>query len=644
MKRFFWLLLFVVTFSCSTDDSVNELEKEFTLIPDEQFEKVLIDQGFDSDQVINGQMSYADAKKITEITINLLNGYNLKGIEDFVNLKSLFIRGGGTASIGLNSNNSLTDLTLDGTHIENFLVLPLESSLKNLRIYNTSLKVLDLRESVELDTLIYSGSQLQNLNINDSEKLRFLKLNVWSDDFLELDISDNINLENVELNLNKVPSIDISRLTKLKNLDIINSPKLVCAKIFEDQIISDFKYGYHTTFTTDCENLPVKEYTIINNENLERLLIGQDIDTEDELDGKVLTKSLENATGLYVGSRQSYELESFEGLETLINLESIYFESIEFLNIDEYDFSQHPKLTYFGLDNYAGVSDKKFNIDLSQLENLETLYLWSADIGNLDFSQSPELKEITISEINPMDFDFTNNTKLESIDIEDVNSLDITQCLSLEKLAVNSSVLQSIDLSNNDNLNKLELRTPLMISLNIDNLNLETFKLSKLQLGTLEINDLIKNQSNLIQLELSEMAINNELDLKNNTLLKSLRLSNANAINNLDISANVTLKWLTLLHTNIENVNLSNNPSIERLFLSRNKLSMIDLSNLNDLLYFDGSYNELTSLDISNNLLLKHISVQNNPDLSCIKVSENQMIISADNGLDGDQSLSTNCN
>ena len=581
------------------------MEKTYTLIPDEKFEQILVDQGLDSDQMVNGQMLYTDAQKISDLIVifGINKELDLEGIQDFVNLKTLYIYGGAISILDLDDNINLIDVKLEQTIIENHLILPLESDLKNLTLELARLKLLNLRENVKLDSLTVRSNSLEQLNISNSVNLSSLHLTSTTSDFVALDLSSNVNLKTAKLSVAGITSLDISNLTKLKNLNTINCPKLICAKIFENQDISDFKYGYHTTFTTNCNNLPEREYTTITNEEFERTLIINDIDTEDQLDGKVLTKSLENAKGLYIGGRFT-TLDSLDGLETLKNIEWIYFYDLFLgnnLRLENYDFSQNTKLKHFtirGLDQPHGATGIDFVADLSQLKKLETLELTYASFSNLDFRECPDLKVVKVVNDLSLDYDFTGNPELEQIIIERANSVDISQNLKLKELELKSSLIPSLDLSNNSNIESISLDGLTITSLEINN---------KPQLNEL----VLKNLNNLAT-----------PDIKNNTSLKTYHVEDCNLIGEVDVSSNSGLERLVVKNNqNINSLNIEQNTNLRDLLVWNTRVSRLDLMNNSLLEYLSIRHNPMSEIDISNNLSLSVLSVQHS-DISNLDISD----------------------
>jgi len=90
MKNILYIL-FIIVIGYNTTAQI-------TLIPDPKFEQFLINEGIDSDGVINGQMLTSDALAITKMYIKSFSDWipveyiqDVTGLEDFVNLDSLSI-------------------------------------------------------------------------------------------------------------------------------------------------------------------------------------------------------------------------------------------------------------------------------------------------------------------------------------------------------------------------------------------------------------------------------------------------------------------------------------------------------------------------------------------------------------------------
>ena len=220
MKVYICILLSVFALNISTAQT--------TMIPDAAFEQELIDQGIDSDGIVNAQVLTSDIE-------------NLEDLEIF-------------------SNNSITDLT----GLEDF------SNLSRLELFELDLlEAIDITANSNLESLILSFSQVTSLNLTQNAQLK--TLDVTHNRLTNLDLTENILLEEVYLGnpsfdtgpFNEFTTFDFSNNHLLKRvscialgLEIINLNPLANLEIFN---------GYINNFD---------ELDVSNNPNLRVLDVG----------------------------------------------------------------------------------------------------------------------------------------------------------------------------------------------------------------------------------------------------------------------------------------------------------------------------------------------------------------------------------
>ena len=203
--------------------------EEVTFIPDDDFEQILIDQGFDS--LLDDYVMTSAIKSITHLTLSSggelheAHKYSIDdftGIEGFESLEHLTIYGMKISgeSFDLSENTQLKTLILDSGEVDNlelrnsFLEVLLirsmygfpedRSVVKGLDLTGVpSLQVLDIQYSIidDLNTILDSAKSIENLvihNIYDGPKL--------------LELSENINLQTIELKYFPGKGPDIVRI------------------------------------------------------------------------------------------------------------------------------------------------------------------------------------------------------------------------------------------------------------------------------------------------------------------------------------------------------------------------------------------------------------------------------------------------
>lgn len=286
------LIISCLAISCTNDDSIND---NYIKIPDRHFEAILIEQGIDSDGIINQQILKSDAEDVTLLDLNLAANFgeisDLTGIEGFVNLKLLSAAGQKIEHVNLSSNTLLDTLYLSANYISNIdisnnpnlLLIDIQSNelssltglsaathLKKLNLSFNNLKEFNVdNESVEV--LLISDNLLTSFNTNNAINLKsiFLKSNkipsldlstntllktlVLSDNEIEeINFDQNNNLTHLYISSNLLANLNVSSLQKLIDLRITRNPNLTCIKIESGQNIPTVEKSDYQELNYDC--------------------------------------------------------------------------------------------------------------------------------------------------------------------------------------------------------------------------------------------------------------------------------------------------------------------------------------------------------------------------------------------------------
>ncbi|MGH1384067.1 T9SS type A sorting domain-containing protein [Kordia sp.] len=154
-------------------------------------------------------------------------------------------------------------------------------------------------------------------------------------------------------------------------------------------------------------------------------------------------------------------------------------------------------------------------------------------------------------------------------------------------------------------------------SVNItQNIALETLYLDRNQLTTLDLSQNI----NLITVDL-ERNLLTVIDVTSNTSLENLGVRRNN-ITTLDISQNTALKFLDTSITLITSIDFSSNSLLETYWTQDSVLSSLDLSQNPNVTYISAYNCNLTGANIANtnNANMTIVSLDGNPNLSCIQI------------------------
>ncbi|MGN7516060.1 MAG: hypothetical protein ACTHOM_16905 [Allomuricauda sp.] len=267
--------------SCSKDNSSEDpIINEYLNIPDNHFETILIEQGIDSDGIVNQRMLRADAKQVQRLDLNLANHFgeieDLTGIEGFTNITFLSAAGQNLKDIDLSANTQLDTLYLQNNYLTS-LDLSKNSDLimVNLLVNEltaitgleqaTRLKQLNLSynyfedfsiTNASIEHLLMSDNELTSFDSTGAPHLKSILLT--TNQLITLDLSSNLSLETVVISNNALQNIslednpnlmyfyassnvlstlDVSQNTALIDLRVDRNPDLSCIKIHSGQEI-----------------------------------------------------------------------------------------------------------------------------------------------------------------------------------------------------------------------------------------------------------------------------------------------------------------------------------------------------------------------------------------------------------------------
>ena len=172
-----------------------------TFIADVEFEKYLIEQGWDT--VLDNYVTTSSINTISFISINERNITSLVGIEDFDNLE------------GLDAANNQISGVLD---------LSLNTKLVNVVIPFNPIQALYLKNNPALENVwIYETQTLEDIEITNSPNLYSLTLH--NNKLTELDLSGSPNIYNLRIWDSKLSTLDLRFMSKLEYLvawDVFN--------------------------------------------------------------------------------------------------------------------------------------------------------------------------------------------------------------------------------------------------------------------------------------------------------------------------------------------------------------------------------------------------------------------------------------
>ena len=215
-------------------DKIYVVEPILTAIPiaDANFKTYLV-TNFDTDG--DGEISTAEAKQVTAISINTDNIYSLDGIEYFTNLKSLECNGfynwddnspsrtptGKLTSINLSKNNKLNVLVCWCNQITQ-LNLNNCAQLTRLWCLENQLTQLDLSNCTQLTMIACGINQLTQLDLSNNTELTTLYCEY--NQLTELELSNCTQLTDLYCENNQLTQLDLSNNRALETVNCLDNP------------------------------------------------------------------------------------------------------------------------------------------------------------------------------------------------------------------------------------------------------------------------------------------------------------------------------------------------------------------------------------------------------------------------------------
>jgi len=218
-------------------DKDETYQENKTFIADIEFEKYLIEQGWDD--VEDNYVLTSNIFSIEHIDIQERNITSLNGIEDFENLKYLSAGRNnisGVIDFSLNTklinvdipnnplnevyfrnNSSLESLGLYGTFTLEVLELSNSPNLIDLGVHDTKLKEIDLSNSPNIEHLRIWDSELSKLDLSNQISLRYLyAYNIFTNNSSSLILPETSTLEMIWIDQNNIVNLDLSKNNNLK--------------------------------------------------------------------------------------------------------------------------------------------------------------------------------------------------------------------------------------------------------------------------------------------------------------------------------------------------------------------------------------------------------------------------------------------
>lgn len=460
------------------------MQSQYTSIPDPIFEQELINQGIDTNPVIDHQVLTSDINNKISLVIERDNIMSFEGLQDFTSLETLTIIGYNPApTFDLTNNLLIKHIILYG--LENILSLDLTNNvlletidvssnsltnininacinLKELDLLYCPITNIDLSNNQNLEKLQLSGLDLTSLNINNNLALKEIAL--LNIQFTSLDFSNNINLEEILLRNIPFTSLDFSNNINLKEITLRNLGGPIT--VFNSLLFS-------------------------NNINLKKLIV--------DLVSFYPTVNLQNNLQLETCVLQAAGLFYLDVLNNIslkiLRIDDNFFNDIDIQNLNQ--------LQIFGC-SYNNISSLNFD----NHPFLEVLYCDNNNLQNLSIQNGANSLLNGVIDGTPTNDRFiaTNNPNLRCIYVDDVANCN-TNWLSKDPTSYYVSTVQECNLlSTTTTLNSKFTLSPNPVE---NFLNISTpidVEIYSIKIFTIDGKQIQVNYNNFEQLDLSNLV------------------------------------------------------------------------------------------------------------------------------------------
>jgi Leucine-rich repeat (LRR) protein len=263
MKKILYYALMIsmlATAGCSKDEVHDPDEDIIIDFPDANFKHYLLTtrSGF-NDRNKDGEISVAEAKRITYIECYTDNIYTLEGIQYLPNLETLkcpgprqdFGQGEGQLTLlDVSKNTKLTLIDCSDNYLE-LLDVSNNTALEKLNCSYNLLTSLDLSNNINLIELNTGNNNanggLVSLDLSNNVKLKGLNCSLATK-LTNIDISKCLSLEYLNLSNCNLQYLDLSVHTKLVHVDCWMTSLVTLVLIYGH----DYDYLYYNTDRTNA--------------------------------------------------------------------------------------------------------------------------------------------------------------------------------------------------------------------------------------------------------------------------------------------------------------------------------------------------------------------------------------------------------
>jgi hypothetical protein len=230
-----------------------QISAQYTTIPDEDFEQELINQGIDSDGILNHLVLNSDINTVLSLNITASNLHNIIGIEGFTQLQSISIRNCyNLTNLNFSSNLNLIAIYCDSNSLTSINVSN-NILLQVLNCGGNQLTALDISNNINLIAVYCNFNSLTSLNVSNNIALQGLYCR--ANQLTTLDVSNNINLSDLACPNNLLTTLDVSQNVNLTQLYCYYN-LLTTLNIYANPALLIVSCGYNLLTNLTITNTP----------------------------------------------------------------------------------------------------------------------------------------------------------------------------------------------------------------------------------------------------------------------------------------------------------------------------------------------------------------------------------------------------
>jgi Leucine-rich repeat (LRR) protein len=524
-----WMLMLTIT-SVSIAQNVK--------IPDANFKNALIEAGVDTSG--DGEISYAEAEAVTNLSIRRKYISDMTGIEAFTNLKTLDCAINQLTSLDVSGCTNLTHIGCDANKL-------------------TSLNISGCNALAELNC---SRNQLTDLDVSGYNALTGL----WchQNKLITLNTSGCSSLNVLNCSSNQLTSLDVYNNIALKVFDLSKMPTLEEVFVW---ILPFPPQGVNISISGSSNVHFILYFIGIPDTAFLYALINIGVDTDG--DSLISINEAEIVTHLDVSN---FDIVDLQGIYTFINLDTLICSNNSLTHLDLFN---NINLISLSCNNNPlsslNIANNRFltDIDLSNIPSLYKVCVWTTPFPpgyvHIDTTSSPNVYFSAECFVNIPDIAFLYALIDEGVDINGDSLISFSEAEAVTSLNMRRK--------NISDMTGIEAFT-----------NLKTLDCAINQLTSLDVSDCT------ILTHLGCDA--NKLTSLNISGCSSLKILNCswNRINRLDVSGCGSLESLHCQNNRLTSLDVSTNTALENLSCGFNQLTYLDISKNTALKVFDFSH------------------------------------------------------